>query len=174
MRRLAALAFAGCFFLGPAWAAPPKEIASVIHADAPHGKGTYTALVITAYDAELWTDAAQWSMDAPFALRLRYHMGFSTDDFVSRARSEMHHVDPALTDVQLDDFAKAMIPVFPPVKDGDTITALYQPGKPVTVFHNGAATGSIDAKGFAAPFFGIWLSPNSSAPGLRAALLGAK
>jgi hypothetical protein len=173
MRRLAALALAGCCWLAPAWAAP-REIAAVIHADAPHGKGSYTVLVITAYDAELWTDAAQWSMETPFALTLHYHMGFSTGDFVSRARSEMKHVDPALGDAQLDDFAKAMTPAFPAVKDGDTITALYQPGKPVAVFHNGVATGNIDAKGFATPFFGIWLSPKSSAPGLRADLLGAK
>ena len=174
MWRLAVLALAGWFSLTPAWAEPPREIASTIHAAAPLGKGTYTVLVITAYDAELWTDAARWNMQKPFALRLRYHMGFSTDDFVSRSRSEMKHVDPSLTDAQLDAFARAMTPAFPPVKDGDTITALYRPGKPIAVFHNGAPTAVINARGFATPFFGIWLSPKTSAPGLRAALLGTK
>jgi hypothetical protein len=156
------------------WADPPREIASVIHAQTPYGKGTYTALIITAYDAELWADTPQWNMKAPFALTLRYHLGFSTDDFVSRAKSEMKHVDPSLTDADLQRFGDAMAPVFPPVKDGDEITALYQPGKPVQVYKNGTATGAVKAKGFATPFFGIWLSPHTSSPSLRAALLHQK
>ena len=60
------------------------------------------------------------------------------------------------------------------MKDGDTVTALYQPGQPVKIFHNGAPTGEIADKGFAEPFFGIWLSPESSAPSLRAHLLHLK
>jgi hypothetical protein len=167
------IALALLLFTVPALAAP-AEIAGVIHADAPYGKGSYGAVIITAYDAELWTDAAAWSMDAPFALTLHYHMGFSTDDFVSRGIGEMKHVDPSLDDATLKRFGAAMTKTFPPVKDGDTTTALYQPGQPVKVFHNGAPTGEIADKDFAAPFFGIWLSPKSSAPSLRAQLLRLK
>ena len=72
------------------------EIASVIHAATPYGKGSYAFLLMTPYDAQLWTDAPHWSMEAPFALTLRYHMDFSTDDFVSRGLDEMKHVDPSL------------------------------------------------------------------------------
>ena len=165
-------------FLVLLWAAPalaaPAEIASVIHAEAPYGKGSYGVLVMTAYDAEIWTDAKTWSMDGPFALTLRYHMGFSTEDFVNRGLGEMKHVDPALDADTLKRFGDAMTKVFPPVKDGDTITALYQPGQPVKIFHNGALTGEIADKSFAQPFFGIWLSPRSSAPSLRAHLLRLK
>ena len=70
---------------GPAMAAP-AEAGSVIHAATPYGSGKYAVLFITAYDAELWTDAARWSMAAPFALTLRYHIGFSSDYLVNRAR----------------------------------------------------------------------------------------
>jgi hypothetical protein len=154
--------------------ASPNEVASVIHAGQPYGKGSYGVLVLTAYDAELWTDATQWSMAQPFALTLHYHMGFSTDDFVSRGIKEMKHVDPSLDDTTLKRFGEAMTKVFPPVKAGDTVTALYQPGMPVRIFHNGAATGEIADKDFANPFFGIWLSPNTSAPSLRDQLLHLK
>lgn len=160
-------------WVAPAMAAP-AEIASVIHAEAPYGKGSYGAIIITAYDAELWTDAARWSMAAPFALTLHYRMGFSTDDFVSRGLDEMKHVDPSLDAATLKRFGDAMTRVFPPVKAGDTITALYQPGQPVKVFHNGAPTGEIAEKGFAQAFFDVWLSPASSAPSLRAHLLDLK
>ena len=76
-------------------------------------RARYGVLVVTAYDAELWTDAKTWSMEAPFALTLRYHMGFSTDDFVSRGLSEMKHVDPSLDDATLKRFGDAMTRVFP-------------------------------------------------------------
>lgn len=160
------------------WAAPalaaPTEIATVIHANAPYGKGSYGMIVVTAYDAELWTDAAKWSMDTPFALTLRYHMAFSTEDFVGRGLDEMKRVDPALDETARKRFGDAMTRVFPPVKDGDTITALYQPGQPVKIFHNGRLAGEIADKDFAEPFFGIWLSPKTSAPSLRANLLHLK
>ena len=115
--------------------------------------------------------APQWSMDAPFALTIRYDMSFSTDDFVSRAKAEMKHVDPTLSDANLEAYGTAMQQVFPPVKDGDEITALFQPGKPVQIFKNGNPTGDVREAGFAEPFFGIWLSPRSSSANLRKALL---
>jgi len=40
--------------------------------------------------------------------------------------------------------------------------------------HNGAPTGSIAGEDFARDFFGIWLSPNTSAPSLRKNLLKLK
>jgi hypothetical protein len=167
MKHLALILLLGAV---PAFAAP-AEVSSLIHAQTPYGQGSYGVLVVTAYDAALWTDAKAWSMKAPFALTLHYHMGFSTDEFVSRGIDEMKHVNPSLDAATLKRFGAEMTKAFPPVKDGDTITALYQPGKPVTIFHNGAVSGRIADKAFAVPFFGIWLSPNSSATSLRSHLL---
>jgi hypothetical protein len=166
-----ALFLMACLLATPAFAAAPTEIAPVIKAAKPYGAGKFTFLFSTAYEAELWTDAAHWSMDAPFALTIRYHMDFSTEDFVSRAKSEMKHVDPSLSDAVLDGYGAAMTKVFPAVKDGDEITALYEPGKPVQIFKNGTATGAMADPGFAKPFFGIWLSPKTSEKGLRKKLL---
>jgi hypothetical protein len=171
---LKVVALAACLLTTPAWAAPPSEIASVIHASEPYGTGKYTFLITTPYDAELWTDAKQWSMDTPFALTLRYHMGFSTDAIVSRSVKEMKHVDPSLGAATLKVYGNAMARVFPPVKDGDEITGLYEPGRPVRFFHNGVLTGDVEDSGFAAAFFGIWLSPRSSDLELRRALLKLK
>ena len=72
--------------------AAPPEISSVIHAGQPYGAGKYAVLFITAYDTELWTDAAQWSMNAPFALTLRYHIGFSSSYLINRTLREMKGV----------------------------------------------------------------------------------
>lgn len=151
--------------------AAPAEIASVIHAEKPYGSGDAGVLFLTAYTATLWTDAPDWSMDTPFALTLQYGMGFDTEDLVSRTLKEIKHVDPGF-----DGTAKLtpeLNTAFPPVKSGDRITALYVPGKPVSFYRNGSATGSIDAD-FAKDFFGIWLSPKTSDTALRAELLKRK
>jgi hypothetical protein len=39
-------------------------------------------------------------------------------------------------------------------------------------YFNGKPTAAINDKAFARLFFGIWLSPKTSAPGLRNALIG--
>ena len=162
--------------LAPAPAlAAPAEIASVIHATTPYGSGKYSVLFITAYDAELWSDAPEWTMNAPFALTLRYHIGFSSDYLVSRSLREMQHVDPKLDDQTVARYRKAMA-FFAPASSGDEMTMLYQPGQPdrsesVRFFKNGAPTGEVSEPGFAEDFFGVWLSPATSDPDLRKSLL---
>jgi hypothetical protein len=158
--------------------AAPPEVASAIHAEKPYGTGKYSVLFITAYDAELWTDAPVWSMSAPFALTLRYHMSFSADYLVSRMLREMKHVDPSLSEVQLASYRKAMA-FFAPASSGDEMTMLYRPGQAgqngaVRFFKNGAPTGEISEPGFAQDFFGVWLSPETSDPDLRKSLLNLK
>ena len=148
----------------------PAEIAGTINSSKPYGSGSLTWLVFTAYDATLWTDASQWSMSEPFALTLQYRMSFTTDELVERTIEEMVKVTPAAKAAQ-PAYAAALRRAFPSVKDGDRITALHTPGRPVRFFHNGAQTAEVGDQTFAEPFFGIWLSPRTSEPRLRAALL---
>jgi len=166
------LVFLGLLMASPAIAAP-QEVSSVIHAATPYGTGKYSVLFITAYDTELWTDAHPWSMDAPFALTLRYHMGFSSSYLISRTLREMQHVDPRLSDADVARYRKAMA-FFAPASSGDAMTMLYQPGQPVRFFKNGAPTGEVSEPGFAQDFFGVWLSPETSEPDLRKSLLNLK
>ena len=176
MKRLKseALAFLGFLMVAPVPAlAAPAEIASVIHAATPYGSGKYAVLFITAYDTELWTDAPGWSMNAPFALTLRYHIGFSSDYLLNRTLREMKGVDPKLSDADIERYRKAMA-FFAPASSGDEMTMLYQPGEPVKFFKNGAPTGEVNEPGFAQDFFGVWLSPNTSEPDLRKSLLNLK
>ena len=149
----------------------PAELGGTINAAKPYGSGSLTWLVFTAYDATLWTDAPQWSMNAPFALTLRYRMSFTTDELVDRTVEEMAKVAPGTTKASLATYAAELRRAFPNVKDGDRITALHVPGRPVRFFHNGRPTAEIADQTFTEPFFGIWFSPRTSEPRLRAALL---
>ena len=149
----------------------PQELGGSIDATQPYGRGSLTWLVFTAYEATLWTDATSWSMNAPFALTLTYRMSFTTEELVERTVDEMAKVSPTTLKATLGQYAAALRRAFPNVKDGDRITALHLPGSGVRFFHNGVKTAAIADPAFAEPFFGIWLSPKTSEPRLRAALL---
>lgn len=171
MRRLLAV-FAVLFATGVAWAMPrPIELSSHVMSTKPYGEGSMTWLFITAYDASLWTDARAWSMSEPFALTLVYHMSFTTDEMVERTLEEMKVIDPSIDAQTLQRHARMLRSAFPAVKAGDRITAVHTPGQPVRFFHNGRPTASSEDSAFAEPFFGIWLSPKTSEPRLRRALL---
>ncbi len=62
--------------------------------------------------------------------------------------------------------------LFPDVHAGDRITGVHRPGEGAAFFVNGRAVGEVRDSRFAQLFFGIWLSPRTSQPSLRAALLG--
>jgi hypothetical protein len=171
VRKIALLTLLLCASL-PALAAPP-EIAGAIKADKPFGEGHMNFLFIRAYNARFWTDAAGWSMEQPCAMEITYGMGFDTSDLVERTIKEMKNVDPALGDAEIARLTPQLDKVYPPVKSGDRLMALYAPGKPIAFFHNGTPTGSID-NAYAKDFFGLWLLPNTSSPSLRAKLLKLK
>jgi hypothetical protein len=170
MHKSAAGAVLAMLLAVPATAAP-REVADVVHATNPYGKGAVSFLFLKAYDATLWTDAAHWSMDDCFALTLHYGMAFSSDEIVERTMTEMARVAPGMSAATQTKY-RAMLPrLFPAVKAGDTITALHTPGAPTRFFHNGTLVGASDDAAFAKPFFAIWLSPATSNPDLRKQLL---
>jgi hypothetical protein len=176
MRRItAAIAIAGLILsAAPSFAAPatkPAEIAPVIKSPEPYGKGTMRWLLIPAYDAALWTDAEQWSMQSPFALTLKYHMSFSTSDIVERSLKEMANVDPQLSATTVASYRAMLMPLMPDVKSGDEVTGLYTPDGTVKFFRDGQLTGEVRDQRFAQTFFAIWFSPQTSEPSLRAKLL---
>lgn len=148
----------------------PSELAKAIKSDIPLGHGACTRLWIKAYDAYLWTDASVWSMDAPFALSLKYDMDFGTDDLADKSIEEMQRIQP-LSKEAAENYSKQLYTLFPNVHKGDVITALYVPGKGTTFYHNGKSTGKITDDTFSRRFFDIWLSDKTSEPKLRLALL---
>jgi hypothetical protein len=68
---------------------------------------------------------------------------------------------------------EAMARLFPDVDDGDRITGVHRPGEAARSHVNGRFAGELRDAEFARRFFGIWLSPQTSEPQLRALLLGS-
>lgn len=165
-------------FWGLAHASPAVTTAVVAPQALPDarmsGAGTLRFLGLSVYEARLWVrpgfDARNYAAQ-PFALELRYARDFSADAIASRSIDEMRRQQP-LTDAQAARWQAALAQAIPSVQGGDQLIGLHTAAGTTRFWHNGVETGHIDDPLFSRLFFGIWLSPQSSEPALRAKLLG--
>lgn len=78
----------------------------------------------------------------------------------------------SFSEAQAQAWLQAMTAAFPDVRAGDRLLGVHLPGRGAQFYYNGRPTRAIDDPEFARLFFGIWLSEQTPAPKLRAALLG--
>ena len=62
--------------------------------------------------------------------------------------------------------------IFPDVKNGTVLTAIFIPGKDTEFFENNRSIGAIKGDNFLRRFSDIWLGEKTSEPALRKKLLG--
>lgn len=137
------------------------------------GKGRLTVWGFDVYDASLWVTPgakADKLTAQPFALELAYLRNFTNTDIAERSIVEMRR-SATISDAQAKEWMAAMLRVIPNVKKGDRIMGVYRPGTGATFLVNGKSAGEIMDAEFARLFFGIWLSPKTSEPKVRSALL---
>ena len=171
---------AAALAVGPAvaWATtaatPPTEISAALPGALLQGQGRLRYFGLHIYDAALWSLAPVMPgnpLDAALALEMRYARALSGGSIADRSLDEMKRVgDFSRADGQR--WLDAMKQAFPDVKAGDRITGVHRPGIGAAFFVNGRATAEVRDAQFAQLFFGVWLSPRTSQPALRAALLG--
>ena len=173
----AGLAALGAAWVPAGWAQP--EAPAWLRAGVPGatlvGQGRLTFFGLKVYDARLWAapgfDAVRFEQQ-PFALALSYLRGLKGALIAERSLKEMRPLpgfDASREAVWLD----RMTELFPDVGDGDTLVGLHLPGVGARFVLNGQVRGQVDDPLFARLFFGIWLSPQTSEPALRQALLGS-
>jgi hypothetical protein len=137
------------------------------------GKGRLSVWGFQVYDARLWANPGfrpQGFASDALALELSYLRGFDSQAVAERSLSEMRRSAP-ISDEQADQWMAAMRKVLPDVKKGDRVMGLHRPGVGAAFWMNGRPIGEIRDAEFARLFFGIWLSPTTSEPALRTALL---
>ena len=149
----------------------PKEVEAITKAEKPVGHGIYSYLWMDVYEAALWSESGEWDVNKPFALTIVYNYSIESDDFVDRTIEEMRDIEHLPQRLETI-YRKELPQLFPDVKRGDRITAISVPNKGVLFFHNSQPTGMLREIQFSRRFFDIWLSPETSDPELRKALLG--
>ena len=152
----------------------PPEVAIELPGARLQGRGELRWLGLRVYDARLWAtspmSASAWTT-TPLALELRYARNLDGRAIAERSLQEMRRQGP-LAEEQAGRWLQQMTGIFPDVREGDRITGLKRPGELARFYANGRLAGEVRDADFARLFFGIWLSPQTSQPRLREALLG--
>lgn len=151
--------------------------AVVLPADMPGlrqlGTAKLTVFGFEIYNARLWVpaefDRADYARH-PHVLELTYLRDFKGQAIAERSIKEMRGVD-VFTDAQAQLWLTALTQVLPDVKKGDRLTGVYQPGKALRLMFNDAPLPALSDPTLARVFMGIWLSPRTSEPAMREALL---
>lgn len=137
------------------------------------GQQRFTYWGFDVYDASLWA-SAPFSPDAwakqNLVLTLRYLRDFKGADIAQRSIDEMQGQRP-LTPVQLKNWSAVLQTLIPNVRNGESITGVYQPDKGMQLLHQDRLLGELSDTELAQRFLGIWLAPETSQRQLRQQLL---
>ena len=156
-----------------AGSAKPAELVEALPQGRLLGGGRLRVFGFQVYDARLWA-APGFRVDnfanQALALELSYLRAFEGQAITERSITEMRRAAPVSDDLA-DQWSAALRRLLPDVKKGDRILGVHRPGVGATFWMNGKPLGEIRDAEFAKRFFGIWLAPGTSEPGLRNALV---
>lgn len=135
------------------------------------GEGTLRWFGFKVYDATLWAARAQADFSAPLRLELRYARALSGAAIAERSDEEIARLGFGSPEARAR-WLDAMRRLFPDVEAGDALAGEHLPERGARFYRNGAPLGEVPDPEFSRAFFSIWLDPRTSAPALRASLLG--
>ena len=148
---------------------PPKQVTQTIDGAKLMGYGTLRWFGLRVYDGQLWANSEPADFNYkrdPSWLELKYARDFDGSDIAERSIDEMEAIG-AGTEVQRQTWLNKLNSIFPNVKKGHTLSALFTPGKGMQLFRNGQPLAKIEDQELAEAFMGIWLDPKTSAPEMR-------
>ena len=151
----------------------PPELAQALPQARLLGSARLKVWGFEVYDSRLWATAAFSAASpaaTPLALELTYLRDFKAQDIAERSLKEMRRSQP-LSDAQAARWKADLLRVIPDVRAGDRILGVHRPGQGAAFWVNDKPAGEVRDEDFSARFFGIWLSPATSEPQMRAALL---
>jgi Chalcone isomerase-like len=153
-------------------AAVPPEVAIELPGAKLQGSGRLNFLLLHVYDIRLWSaepPGEDYARSA-LALELDYARALAGREIAERSIVEMRRIGD-FDDSRGRQWLGELVRLFPDVKAGDRLTGVQR--DQAARFHfNGQWRGELADADFTRLFFGIWLSPRTSEPKLRQALLG--
>jgi len=134
------------------------------------GEYSYSYFIWDIYNIALYAENNDASNGQNIALMLTYKRDLKGQDISARSISEIRNLGFKHEDI-LQSWQDKMDHIFPNVQDGTVLTGIRYSDK-VVFYQNGREIGIIQDAEFSRYFFDIWLSPNTSEPDMRKALLG--
>ena len=152
----------------------PQEVATGLASAQFSGTGKLTFFGLNVYDASLWVSPGFKPNDFEnhaFVLESHYFRAFSAENIAKRSLEEMQRIEK-IPEPTAELWLTTLRDVLPDVKKNDCLIGVHKPGSGVSFWLNGKRSGEIRDVELSRQFFAIWLSPKTSEPKLRKALLG--
>ena len=134
------------------------------------GEYSFSYFIWDVYDITLYVQDNSSIYSGDIALSLRYKRDLNGKDITERSIEEIKNIG-FRNKKYLSLWQDKMNNIFPDVTNGTVLTGIRKKGT-TSFYHNGKFVGAIDDPLFSKYFFGIWLSPQTSEPEMRASLLG--
>ena len=132
--------------------------------------------IVKVYDARLHLGAGEPPTkvfaDIPVRLQITYHRGFTAAEIIKGGDTLLARNVKAETLAAMRDRLELINRAYRDVREGDSYTLTYVPGKGTTLRLNGSPLVTIPGHDFATAYFRIWLGDDPISESMRDALLG--
>lgn len=136
------------------------------------GEARLSVLFWQVYDSRLFTETGRYREgQRPLRLEIQYLMDIRSEALVEQTAEEWDHLD--VEHPNRADWLQRLSSLWPDVKKGDTITLALDADNRARFYLNDELLGDMNDPAFGEHFVAIWLSPDTSRPKLREALLGS-
>ncbi|MGO2318156.1 MAG: chalcone isomerase family protein [Vibrio toranzoniae] len=153
------LIFAVLFFTGNANASAVDDLNK-------RGQGEMSYLFWTLYSAEFYATPT----NSDRALKLEYYRAIDSKDLVDATKEQWNKLGYSNNNIQR--WLQPLYEMWPNVEAGSTLTIRVTEDNISRFYFDEQPIGTIQDKQFGEAFLAIWLSENTSEPGLRKQLLG--
>ncbi|MEE4146733.1 MAG: chalcone isomerase family protein [Halieaceae bacterium] len=135
------------------------------------GQARLEVLWWPVYDSRLFTPGGAYTEGTrPLRLEIQYLRDIRREDLVENTRKEWQRL--GVVGAQAQQWLDTVARLWPDVRKNDVLALALDNQDRTTFLLNGEVLGAIDDPGFGRDFLAIWLSPETSRPELRLALLG--
>lgn len=137
------------------------------------GEARLKVMLWSVYDSRLYAPGGEYQRGTrPLKLEIEYLRDIRAEDLVERTGKEWGSL--GLRHERRDEWMNRLRSLWPDISKDDVLTLELDADSHATFYHNGEHLGSIDDSAFGQHFIDIWLSPKTSRPEIRLALIGGK
>ena len=137
------------------------------------GEARLEVFIWPVYTSRLYSvDGGYVAGQRPVRLDIEYLRDIDAEDLVSRTQAEWEHLN--VTREQRQRWLARLAELWPDVAEGDVLSMVVDDSNASTFYRNGELLGTLEDPDFGQRFLDIWLSPDTSRPELRLALLGKR
>lgn len=136
------------------------------------GEARLKVLFWSVYDSRLYTaDGTYMPEQRPVKLELEYLRDVKAADLVSKTQEEWQQ--QGLENPRQGQWLESLAAIWPDINKEDQLSLQIDANNHSRFYYNGELIGVIEDPEFGSSFLNIWLSPNTSRPELRLALIGS-